>query len=77
MSAGWIKKWLNDIIARNSDSEYGKELEQAYKGNDDMLAVLVRLNLRDKTGQLHFAAQNFEPPGGRNRFRSWGVEWTG
>jgi RHS repeat-associated protein len=76
MSPRWIEHWLNEIIRKNTGTEYGDSLDTAYNGHHVMLAGLVRLNLRDKNGQLAFAFQKFEPPHGSNMVL-WGTEWTG
>ncbi len=39
----------------------GRELRKAYDKSQDMLAAVIRLNMRDKDGELKYAAQKYEP----------------
>jgi len=77
MSGKWISDWLDTIIARNKQSDAGRQLETAMDSHQPMLAAVSRLSMEDLPGdrvgvEFHLGFQKYDPPKGSNM-----VDWKG
>ena len=80
MSGPWITHWIEQLIKKNRNSEYGNALEKSFYGGKVMLAAVTRLNIFNKKGKklgmdFQVAVQKYEADEFGANMKPWGSGW--